>query len=251
MPRKSDKSKAKLGLGTGSGQNHQAYFHPKEFSSDGTSHRVPSILVDRMLILASGLESNVAKLSEYSPIVTSVEEQCKLEMDQTRAIAARHGLRHPQFKGKDTVMTTDLLVTYKKDEESFQIAYSVKYSTDISLRNLEKFQIEKSYWNDKDISWFIVTEKQIPEIVIKNVSMLREHFRSELRFSDKLKSFMKGIDVRSNVSIGDASKMFAKEFKISYSESKLTFLHLFARKVMRFDLTTEFDWNMNLKGISL
>ncbi len=54
-------------------------------------------------------------------------------------------------------------------------ARTIKRKEDIlDSRVLEKFEIERRYWEKRDISWGIVTEKEIDKTLAKNISYYYE-----------------------------------------------------------------------------
>ncbi len=54
-------------------------------------------------------------------------------------------------------------------------ARTIKRKEDIlDSRVLEKFEIERRYWEKQDISWGIVTEEEIDKVLAKNISYYYE-----------------------------------------------------------------------------
>jgi hypothetical protein len=73
-------------------------------------------------------------------------------------------------------MTTDFLITIKKEIGVGEVARTVKYSQDLSNpRVIEKFEIERIYWNSRGIDWGIVTEKEIDSILGQNVEWIHSY----------------------------------------------------------------------------
>jgi hypothetical protein len=56
----------------------------------------------------------------------------------------------------------------------------VKTAKDLqSERTLEKLEIERRYWQGRNINWGIVSEREIPEALAKNVEWLHPFFQVE------------------------------------------------------------------------
>jgi hypothetical protein len=69
-------------------------------------------------------------------------------------------------------MSSDFVVnTGEEDRPVF--ALQVKPSSKLEdKRTVEKLEIERRYWLQKEIPWFLTTEKQIPSTVFKNIEWL-------------------------------------------------------------------------------
>jgi hypothetical protein len=253
MPRKSDKRKSLEGYGQGELENYVPYIHPREFSSNGVATRVLGNHIKRQFNFLSNLEKRHFFLHEFSGQAVDYWEQCKLELETTQAISVKLGIKHPKSKGEDVVMTTDLVVTFVSNGEKSKIAYSVKPSSAIKTRTLEKCQIEKTYWNELGILWYLITERQLPTIGCRNVEMLREYFNSAVgaKYSEELISFIRSAKGSENLSLNDVAKSFARSQGITNGNAKESVLYLFAHKRLRFNLTKEFNWDMNLNLVTL
>jgi hypothetical protein len=157
----------------GHGQVYQPWLHVRDVPSRGTSHRVMSWTVGRTHQLLSQLEYHYFLLLDWSPLVIDIREQYPLlPLEKTIAIAQELGVAHPKDpkSGKYSVMTTDFLVTVTRDSQTVEEARTLKYAQDLEkARVLEKFWIEAHYWDAQKVDWGIVTEKQIPEIIVNNI----------------------------------------------------------------------------------
>lgn len=76
-------------------------------------------------------------------------------------------------------MTTDFVVTVKADDGSVrEFARTLKYADDLSSgselqRTLEKLELERAFWRQRDVHWQIVTEESVNPVVAKNLGWLR------------------------------------------------------------------------------
>ena len=72
-------------------------------------------------------------------------------------------------------MTTDFYISLRNESGNFERARTIKYAVDLSdRRTLEKFEIERRYWEVRGIDWGIVTEHEIPTELAKNVDFLHD-----------------------------------------------------------------------------
>jgi hypothetical protein len=77
-------------------------------------------------------------------------------------------------------MTTDFFITLPRSIEVIEQARTLKTAKDLqSERTLEKLEIERRYWHNRNIDWGIVTEQEIPQALTKNVDWLHAFFRIE------------------------------------------------------------------------
>src|SRR5690625_5548923 len=74
-------------------------------------------------------------------------------------------------------MTTDFLLTVDKGQGVFEVAHTIKMKNQLlEERVLEKFEIEREYWERKGISWGMVTEEEIDKIMARNISYIHDYF---------------------------------------------------------------------------
>lgn len=81
--------------GQGHGKNYRPWLTIQDVSSLGRSSRIHSRKTGREHHLLSDIESDLFMLLDWSDSVTDIREQFPLDRDETRAIAADMGVRHP------------------------------------------------------------------------------------------------------------------------------------------------------------
>jgi hypothetical protein len=139
--------------------------------------------------LSSG-EFSVHLLAEYSPSIVDIREQyALLPWQETQEIAAKLGIKHPviPFTKTPSVLTTDLLLSFKEPDGVRLVAVSFKLEKDLTPRTLEKLLLERAYWNRRGITWQLVTDKTLPSIRAGNLRF----FENSIRNKDALRS---GVD---------------------------------------------------------
>ncbi|WP_264483595.1 TnsA endonuclease N-terminal domain-containing protein [Citrobacter sp. RHBSTW-00089] len=123
----------------------------------------------RLVILVGLAIDQIAQsgLSSLSVIYYSAQL-----FSDTRQIAIDSGIKHPVIRGVDQVMSTDFLVDCK-DGPFEQFAIQVKPAAALQdERTLEKLELERRYWQQKQIPWFIFTDKEINPVVKENIEWL-------------------------------------------------------------------------------
>lgn len=73
-------------------------------------------------------------------------------------------------------MSTDFLVTVNMNSKHQHLARTLKYKDDLmNERVLEKFEIERVYWERRDIDWGILTEIEVHKEKAHNISFVRSY----------------------------------------------------------------------------
>ncbi|MEX9806634.1 TnsA endonuclease N-terminal domain-containing protein, partial [Proteus mirabilis] len=162
----------KEGRGQGHGKDYIPWLTVQEVPSSGRSHRIYSHKTGRVHHLLSDLELAVFLSLEWESSVLDIREQFPLLPSDTRQIAIDSGIKHPVIRGVDQVMSTDFLVDCK-DGPFEQFAIQVKPAAALQdERTLEKLELERRYWQQKQIPWFIFTDKEINPVVKENIEWL-------------------------------------------------------------------------------
>lgn len=163
------------GRGRGHGPDYRPWLTIHDVSSHGRSHRIRGAKAGRVHHLLSDIELAVFLECDWHPGVVDIREQFPLDRNETKPIAAEMRVRHPQDRGVDVVMTTDLLVDYERGGVRGQVAIAVKPASQFrNARVAEKLEIERRYWARRAVSWRLVTDKQTSRIRTLNLAWLHE-----------------------------------------------------------------------------
>lgn len=179
---KNEKQYTKLmkeGFGQGTKSNYKPWLTVRDVPSEGLSSRIPGWKTERIHHFLSLLELSLFYVLEWAKPVTDIREQFPLPLEETTDIANRLGIKHPSAPGTDEriVMTTDFLINVDKPR---LFARSVKPSSALaSKRTIEKMLIEKTYWEGQGIDFKIITEREIPKTLSKNVEFVHMNKRLE------------------------------------------------------------------------
>ena len=169
------------GKGQGELAEYQPWLTVRDVPSRGLSTRCKGWKTGRVHHVLSKLERKYFYILEWSKIVIDIREQYPLlPLVDTLAIAKQLAFDHPAIPNKDDsktlepiIMTTDFLITILIDGKRVERARTVKYAADLqSPRVLQKLEIERRYWEARQINWGIVTEHDIPTVFSDNVELL-------------------------------------------------------------------------------
>jgi len=166
------------GRGQGRGADYKPWIMIHEFPSQGRAHREISPLNGRVCHLMSDLEDDAFVAVYALPGLRDTREQYPLEPEETLGIAERLGIAHPTdpVSHELNVVTTDNLLTFHDGLREFDIAVAIKPSAHLSSRRtLEKLEIERVYWSARNIEWRLLTERELPRSLVKNMRWLLPH----------------------------------------------------------------------------
>lgn len=162
----------KEGRGSGEHADYKPWLTVRDLPSLGRVHRVFGHKSRRTHHLLSDLELAAFLLLEWHGEVTQIREQFPLERDTTRRLAVEAGIKHSNIAGVDQYMSSDFLVDTTNEHES-RFVWQAKYASALGdARTVEKLEVERRYWAEKEYPWYLVTEREIPDVVFKNIQWL-------------------------------------------------------------------------------
>jgi len=182
----------------------RSFFDVLDVPSLGRSRRIKSTKTGRVHQLLSDLEYYVFLELDFDKSVLDIHEQFPL-LPREKTIALSHELeiKHPRYPVTqvETVMTTDFCVKRECPESGKTIleAYSVKYASALDKekcterklkRTQEKLELEKAYWNSRNISWLIITDELLNRTRIENLIWLFHCSRKEPGITSNISSWL-------------------------------------------------------------
>lgn len=240
------------GRGSGELKNYKPWLTNQDFASKGRTHRITSWKTNRMMQLFSDLERNYMYLLDWADNVFDIREQYPLDREVTLKVAERLGIRHPVDQKTNTplVMTTDFFITLR-DENTFNyVARTLKHSEELNdKRVIEKFEIERQYWEDKEIEWGIVTEKDIPRELWENIEFIHNSNRvlnENLIWEDLLYKYLKSSDDQIIVILNN----FEKNYKLDDGFGLMLYKSLIARKIVKLNMMSSINLRVDQKEIT-
>lgn len=246
----------KEGFGQGHGKDYKPWLSVQSFSSLGYVNRVPGWKTGREHHLMSNLELDFFFMLDWSTRVVDIREQYPLlPVEETVAIASALGIRHPtNAKTKrPNALTSDFLVAAHGEPRDVDEARTIKPASELqSSRTLQKLEIERHYWQARNVNWAIVTDADISQTVVRNLRWLHPYFKfpqtSALpeNYSEKVDSVLRGFLERS---LGLAAGAQACDDKLGLEPGTSLALarHFIASRKWRVDLNEKIDPALPLK----
>ncbi|MEK4626762.1 TnsA endonuclease N-terminal domain-containing protein [Solibacillus sp. FSL R7-0682] len=244
----------KEGRGSGIGADYKPWLNIQDVSSLGRSTRLRGIKTNRQHEFLSDLERNYFFVTEYSDYVVDIREQFPLlQLEETIVIADELGIKHPTDPqtNEPIVMTTDFLLTIDKGDGLVEVARTIKMKDDLlNERVLEKFEIERVYWERRQIDWGIVTELEIPKEMARNISYIHDYYDiqsydafqniNQQHIEDLVMALLHRI-LNESLSIREITNVFDKETHMPVGSGMTLFYHLLAKKIIRIDMSEVFN----------
>ena len=234
----------KEGRGQGFGNNYKPWLTIRDVSSEGRSHRVFGHKSQRTHHLLSDLELSTFLLLEWHSTTIDIREQYPLDLEQTLEIAKTIGIPHPKFGKYYQIMTSDFLVdTHNSITPKFVL--QVKYSNALNdPRTIEKIEIERQYWKQQNIPFYIFTEHQVPRIVSQNIQWLYSSINtielSEQDTLDKLNFYAEIFSKNKSKKINELTRTIDQKYHFEIGQSLREIRDLLALRYFTFDLNISF-----------
>lgn len=167
--------------GIGDGSKYKPWLRVQDVKSDGIKSQIWGRKTGRVHHLLSSIESQFFYLAEFSNSVIDIREQFPLlPLNLSQKIAATLRVEHPKvpFTGEPNIMTTDFLLTCRKDGQIFYKAVSVKPENGIDQRSAEKLDIERIWWELLGVEFYFFTGNELTKIQSSNIQWATSPFRS-------------------------------------------------------------------------
>lgn len=162
----------KEGRGQGTLSQYVPWVQIQDFPSKGIVSRIKGTTTGRVHHLMSNLELYYFLILDWSDQTIDIREQYPLsDLADAIRIADAMEIRYPydNSSGFPYVLTTDFLITTRNGV----MARAIKPSSDLKKKRVrEKLEIERRYWDKRNVDWKLVTEFEIPRTKARNIEWL-------------------------------------------------------------------------------
>ncbi|MEK4462843.1 TnsA endonuclease N-terminal domain-containing protein [Paenibacillus sp. FSL H8-0315] len=243
----------KEGRGQGTGANYLPWLRVQDVPSIGRSTRGVGWTTSRLHTFLSDLERDYFYVLDFADDVTDIREQYPLlPLEETKLIAEKLGIEHPKDPktGVDIVMTTDFVITYKDKEFARTIKPAKELEND---RILEKFEIKRIYWESHQVDWGVVTERDLPYTLIRNVEWIhKEYHNDDVRslgiFAVQSLERLLVASLLSGTTIAKACLHCDEQMGLEAGTSLAMFRHFLARKIWVVNMDEKINPSSSAKG---
>lgn len=250
--------KIKEGRGQGTGDDYKPWLTIHDFPSNGIVSRSPGWKSNRVYHFMSTNELRYFYILEWSDVINDIREQFPLELEGTLSIAEELGIKHPMDNVSKfpRVLTTDFMITAQVSGKEVYLARTIKPVKEIeSMRTLEKFEIERIYWQRKGIDWKLVTDKDISKIFASNVQWLHTAYKLEsmenlsLQYQLDICETLKYKLAEYDCPITHITSKLDEEANVESGTSLRLFKHLLAIKAVIMDMEKKINGDCSTRDI--
>lgn len=248
----------KEGRGQGVGKDYTPWHFTYNYASRGRASRIYGIKSERIHHLHSDNQYRAFLLFEFNSNVIDIRESFPL-LDVEEVIDDKENLRFDKFTDKETkepyVLTTNFLLTVKDaNGEEKELARTIKNTTELKRKiTFEKLEIERRYWQERGIDWKIMTEKQLPRQLAKNIEWVRETLleggEGQLD-KDSLSVVMLRVLLENDeLPLREVLKLFDKAEGLQKGTGLFLFRYLIAKKEVGVDMTKPIDLSSRVSDL--
>jgi len=246
--------------GKGEGKDYKPWLRIQDVPSSGRRSRPHSMKTGREHHLLSDLETAVFYLYEWSDDILDVREQYPLDRAVTQQIAKELGLKHPEDPSTrcQIVMTTDFLFTRREGIGTRTIARTVKPSSALEARVLDKLEIERRYWANQGVDWGIITEREIPKARVQNLEWVHEYQSMERLvvpyvgyWEDRCDQFINFLDRTAGITLEKLCRELEENHGFAVGEPLTVIRHLLANKRLLMDMNKPRSMKDDISVLSL
>jgi len=254
----------KEGRGQGEGINYKPFWTITDFPTYGRASRILGFKTGRIHHFFSDIEKNLFLLLDFDENnnISDIREHYPL-LNLEEIIDTCEDLRLDRFKDKQTgekyIITTTFLITLKGISGKVKhVAISVKGSSELNKDiTIQRLEIERRFWEEKNIPWAIITDKEIPKIKCKNIEWIHSTLRDSEEFGisnekrtyykETLKNLLENMDdeVRKIISY------FEESNNLSEGIGLYIFKYLIANREIKVDLDKEIKLDKTAKEVIL
>lgn len=236
----------KKGRGQGQGCHYKPWLTIYDLASLGRSHRVFGLKTGRIHHFLSDGEWRTFLYLDWCGDVADIREQFPLDREQTRRIADGLGVRHPVDNSGRVfqVMSTDFLIDVWRDGKLRLEACAVKRSEDLdNKRTLEKLEIERRYWADRDVPWHLLTERDFDPVVTQNLQWLRSlRFQKQREpwcgfHQEQAEAVLQAVPHWGSLSLREFCQSLDRDLDLEVGSSLTLIRHLLLTRRVTVDLT--------------
>ena len=203
-------------------QPYTPYLRAVHSTSRGYAQRVPGSITDRLHDFLSRHEFHAFILFDWQKKrYTNIREQFPLPLALTQAIALREGIPHPMYQGKPACLSVDFMLSISGGGwEAVDFKEKKDYA---KQRSKQKLRITEFTLCEVGISHNVITEDDIPKIVVRNLRFLRILYlpfdRPPLTQAEfeKVEELLKRLLISGTTTIYDAAIIVAQTTGISAS----------------------------------
>ncbi|MGP9039423.1 TnsA endonuclease C-terminal domain-containing protein [Cytobacillus kochii] len=233
--------------GQGTGKDYKPWLQVQDIASKGRSTRTLGHTTQRVHHLLSDLQLYYFYLLEFDENVTDIREQYPLLDFHDMKIQLDQELTKKLFDKKTQVphiFTVSFLVTRKGESgEHYDEVRIIKQSQELEKNaTLQRLELERRYFEKKEIDFGIITEKEIDKQLARNIGWalnsydIQDYPSLTLNLPHLKRDMVHYLSNKSDTFQGIFSRL-EREYSLDEGLGLILFKHLIANKEVSMDLS--------------
>ncbi|MEE4209565.1 MAG: TnsA endonuclease N-terminal domain-containing protein [Parvularcula sp.] len=252
------RNREQQGRGKGVGPDYKPWLLVQDVPSRGRASRIASN--GRVVHTLSDLETAAFRDFQWDPDVIDIQEQYPISREATLRIAEDMKVRHPSDGKPRTpiVVTTDFLVTYRRNGRIERHAYAVKEAAAIDVasirtrkdrvsihRTRQKLEIERRYWGEQNVPWELLTDKELSKIRKANIEFILDvkpdPARPDGYWEEAMRSALLAVTEGGCRELDEIGRSLAAQGVLPRNDFTTALRILCARRILVFDMNRKFE----------
>src|SRR5699024_1823705 len=180
-------------------------------------------------------------------------------IDVLEVVDDQDDLRFDRFVDKETgqpyVLTTNFLLTIKdRNGNERYVARAIENITELNKKiTFERLEIERRYWLEKGIDWKVMTSKELPRQLAKNIEWVRETLFDEKGKSneDEASRLYSLLKTNQHLILREALRLFDKMEELDSGTALFLFRYLIATHQIQVDMFGKIDMSDKVENTLL
>jgi hypothetical protein len=239
------------GRGTGNKETYRPWLQISDLASRGRSIRRFSRKENRVIHLFTDQQLYYALLLEWDLSVLSFKEQYPLlDTDAIIDQLDERLLKRLKGSGSDiphVMLTTFLITAIDEQGKEYQYARTIKDAAELEKnQTIERLELQRRYWHSRNIDFGIITPRDIPFQLSKNIEWVlssldvEDYGLTELEMDQYANHFLRFLSIKDD-SINSLISVFEKEMQIDTGTGLLVFRYLIAKRRVHINLNIELN----------
>ena len=204
------------------------------------SSRVYGYKTQRTHHLFSDLELALFLALDRIQDIEDIREQIPLDLETTVQIAEDLKIPHPIEQNVHQIITSTFFIVNHSPLKPPCFVVKALKSTHLELkRTIAQLELERRYWEQKNIPWFLFTEKDISSTAIDNIKWLYplNKVNNDIYTFSKMDFYQNYFLQKPELTLIELSKYLDTHYSMEAGASLLEIRELLAQRYFLFDIT--------------
>ncbi len=207
------------------------------------SSRVYGYKTQRTHHLFSDLELALFLALDRIQEVEDIREQIPLDLTTTLQIAEDLKIQHPIEKNVHQILTSTFFVVNNSPlKPPCCVIKAIKSAHLDQKKTIAQLELERRYWDEQQVPWFVVTEKEISPTAIENIKWLYPLNRAtdDIHIFSKIDFYQSHFLQKPELTLIELSKYLDTQYSMETGASLLEIRELLAQRYFLFDISKSY-----------